>query len=76
VLGNGNLGHTTLTARRGERRGGATWRLVKKARAGERGKEGKGKGEPKVTRVAGGGEKDGEEEKGVRSGGGGGPVAL
>jgi hypothetical protein len=76
VLGNGNLRHTTSMARSGERRGGATRRLGKKAGAGERGEEGKGKGEPKVTGVAGGGEKEGEEERGVRSGGGGGPVAL
>jgi hypothetical protein len=35
VLGNGNLGLTTPTTRRGERRGGAAWRLGKKAGAGE-----------------------------------------
>jgi hypothetical protein len=39
VLGNGNLGLTTPTTRRGERRGGAARRLGKKARVGERGEE-------------------------------------
>jgi hypothetical protein len=39
VLGNGNLGLTTPTKRRGERRGGVARRLGKKARAGERGEE-------------------------------------
>jgi hypothetical protein len=37
VLGNGNLGLTTLMARRGDRRGGAAWRLAKKEEDGERG---------------------------------------
>jgi hypothetical protein len=35
VLGNGNLGLTTPTTRRGERRRGAAWRLGKKAGVGE-----------------------------------------
>jgi hypothetical protein len=49
VLGNGNLGLTTPTTRRGERRGGAARRLGKKAGVGERGEEGRGAGGPKVT---------------------------
>jgi hypothetical protein len=49
VLGNGNLGLTTPTTRRGERQGGAAWRLGKKAGVGERGEEGKGMGSQKVT---------------------------
>jgi hypothetical protein len=35
VLGNGNLGLTALTKRRGERRGGVARRLGKKAGTGE-----------------------------------------
>jgi hypothetical protein len=42
VLGYGNLGLTAPMARRGERRGGATRRLGKKAGGGERGEEGRG----------------------------------
>jgi hypothetical protein len=49
VLGNGNLGLTTPMTRRGERQGGAAWRLGKKARVGERGEEGRGVGSLKVT---------------------------
>jgi hypothetical protein len=36
VLGNGNLGLTKLMARRGERQGGAAWRLAKEEGDGER----------------------------------------
>jgi hypothetical protein len=36
VLGNGNLGLTTPTKMRGESRGGAAWRLVKREVDGER----------------------------------------
>jgi hypothetical protein len=42
VLGNGNLGLTTPMARRGERQGGATWRLAKKEEDGERGAKRRG----------------------------------
>jgi hypothetical protein len=49
VLGNSNLGLTTLVKRRGERQGGAAQRVGKKAGVGERGKEGRGIGSPKVT---------------------------
>jgi hypothetical protein len=35
--------------RRGERRGGAAWRLGKKAGVGERGEEGRSTGGPKMT---------------------------
>jgi hypothetical protein len=76
VLGNGNLGHTTPTARRGERRGGAARRLGKKAGAGERGEGGKGMGSPEVTGSDGTGAKGNGGERGVESGGRGGPVVL
>jgi hypothetical protein len=76
VLGNGNLGHTTPTTRRGERRGGAARRLGKKAGAGERGEGGKGMGGPEVTGSDGTGAKGNGGERGVESGGGGGPVVL
>jgi hypothetical protein len=46
VLGNGNLGLTTPTMKRGERRGGAVWRLMKRGENGERGTMGRGKGGP------------------------------
>jgi hypothetical protein len=46
VLGNSNLGLPTPVKRRGERRGGAAWRLGKKAGAEERGEEGRGMGGP------------------------------
>jgi hypothetical protein len=49
VLGNGNIGLTTPTTRRGERRGGAARRLGKKAGVRERGEEGLGAGGPKGT---------------------------
>jgi hypothetical protein len=76
VLGNGNLGLTTLTKGRGERRGGAARRLGKKAGAGERGEEGSGAGGPKVTGGDGTGAKGSGGERGVESGGGGGPAML
>jgi hypothetical protein len=76
VLGNGNLGLITPMMRRGERRGGAAWRLGKKARAGERGKVGRDMGGPKVTGGTGTSTKGSGGERGVESGGGEGPVAL
>jgi hypothetical protein len=76
VLGNGNLGLTTPTKRRGERRGGAARRLGKKAGTGERGEEGRGTGGPKVTGGDGTGAKGSGGERGVESGGGGGPAML
>jgi hypothetical protein len=76
VLGNSNLGLTTLTTRRGERRGGAAWRLGKKAGVGERGEEGRGAGGPKVPGEEGTGTKRSGGERGSESGGGGGPAAL
>jgi hypothetical protein len=58
VLGNGNLGLTTSTNTRGERRGGAAWRLAKKDVDGERGAMGRGKvGLEEITR---GGNKGGQ----------------
>jgi hypothetical protein len=76
VLGNGNLGLTTPTKRRGERRGGAARRLGKKGGAGEGGEEGKGMGGPTVTSSDGTGTKGSGGERGAESGGGGGPGAL
>jgi hypothetical protein len=76
VLGNGNLGLTTPTTRRGERRGGVAWRLGKKAGIGERGEEGRGKGGPKMTGGDGTSTKASGGERGVESGGGGGPAAI
>jgi hypothetical protein len=76
VLGNGNLGLTTLMTRTGERRGGAAWRLGKKAGAGERGEEGRGTGSLKVTGEDGTGTKRSRGERGVESGGGGGLAAV
>jgi hypothetical protein len=76
VLGNGNLGLTTLTTRRGERRGGAVRRLGKKAGVGERGEEGRGAGGPKVTSEDGTGTKRSGGERGAESEGGGGPAAV
>jgi hypothetical protein len=43
VLGNGDLGLTTPTKMRGERRGGVAWRLAKRGVDGERGTTGRGK---------------------------------
>jgi hypothetical protein len=48
VLGNGNLGLTTPTTRRRERRGGVARRLAKKGEDGERGAMGRGKGGPEL----------------------------
>jgi hypothetical protein len=76
VLGNGNLGLTIPTTRRGERRGGAAWRLAKKVGVGERGEEGSGMGGPKMTSEDGTGTKRSRGERGAESGGGGGPAAL
>jgi hypothetical protein len=76
VLGNGNLGLTTPTTRRGERRGGAARRLGKKAIAGERGEEGRGTGGPRATGRGETGTKGSGGERGAESEGGGGPVAL
>jgi hypothetical protein len=76
VLGNGNLGLTTPTARRGERRGGAARRLGKKAGGGERGEEGWGMGGAKKTGGDGTGTKGSGGERGAESGGGGSPAAV
>jgi hypothetical protein len=76
VLGNGNLGHITPMTRRGERQGGAARRLGKKAGARERGEGGKGMGGPEVTGSDGTGAKGNGGERGVESGGAGGPVVL
>jgi hypothetical protein len=46
VLGNGNLGRTTPTKKRGERQGGAARRLTKKEVDGERGAKGRGNDGP------------------------------
>jgi hypothetical protein len=48
VLGNGNLGLTTPTKTRGERRGGATRRLAQRREDGERGATGRGKEGPEM----------------------------
>jgi hypothetical protein len=76
VLGNGNLGLTTPTTRRGERRGGAAGRPGKKAGAGERGEERRGTEGLKVTGGDGTGTKENGGERVVESGGRGGPAAL
>jgi hypothetical protein len=76
VLGNGNLGLTAPTTRRGERRGGTAWRLGKKAGVGERGEEGRGAGGRKVTGEDGTSTKRSGGERGAESGGGGGPAVL
>jgi hypothetical protein len=76
VLRNGNLGLTTPTARRGERRGGAAWRLGKKAGGEERGEEGRVMGGPKKTSGDGTSTKGSGGERGVESVGGGGPAVL
>jgi hypothetical protein len=61
VRGNGNLGLTTPTKMRGERRGGAARRLAKKAVSGERGTMGRAKDGPEeITR---GGNKGGQMGK-------------
>jgi hypothetical protein len=58
VLGNSNLGLTTSTKRRGERRGGVGWRLAKKEVDGETGVMGKGKVGPEE--ITHGGNKGGQ----------------
>jgi hypothetical protein len=63
-LGNGNLGLTTPTKTRGERRGGPAWRLVKRGVAGERGAMRKGTGGPDET--TSGGKKGGQRGKNGR----------
>jgi hypothetical protein len=55
VLGNSNLGLTTPTKARGERRGGAARRLAKRGVDGERGAMGRGKVDPEE--ITGGGNK-------------------
>jgi hypothetical protein len=51
VLGNGNLGLTTPMKKRGERRGGAARRLMKKEEDRERGAKGRGNDSPEeITR--------------------------
>jgi hypothetical protein len=64
VLGNGNLGLTTPTMKRGERRGGAAWRLMKRGEYGERGATGRGKGGPEE--IINGGNKGGQTGKNGR----------
>jgi hypothetical protein len=76
VLGNGNLGLTAPTTRRGERRGGAARRLGKQAGVGERGEEGRGAGGPKVTGEDGTGTKRSGGERALDRRSGGGPAAL
>jgi hypothetical protein len=53
VLGNGNLGLTTPTSMRGERRGGAAWRLARKGVDGDRGTMGRGKVGPEEITCGG-----------------------
>jgi hypothetical protein len=76
VLGNSNLGLTTPTTRRGERRGGAVRRLGKKAGVGERVEEGRGAGGLKVTGEDGTSTKRSGGERGAESEGRGGPVVV
>jgi hypothetical protein len=61
VLGNGNLGLTTPTKTRGERHGGAAWRLTKTKEDGERGAKRRGNEGPEV--IPSGGNKGGQMEK-------------
>jgi hypothetical protein len=61
MLGNGNLGLTTPMKMRGERRGGAAWRLAKGGEEGERRAAGRGKGGPEKTNN--GGHKGGQTGK-------------
>jgi hypothetical protein len=58
VLGNGNLGLTTPTKTRGERRGGAAWRLAKRRVDRGRGAMTRGKGGPEE--ITSGGNKGGQ----------------
>jgi hypothetical protein len=64
VLGNGNLGLTTPTTKRGERQGGAARRLKKRGENGERGATGRGKGGPEE--IISGGNKGGKMGKNGR----------
>jgi hypothetical protein len=61
VLGNGNVGLTTPMKMRGERRGGAAWRLAMREVDGERGTMGRGKVGPEE--ITSGGNKGGQREK-------------
>jgi hypothetical protein len=61
VLGNGNLGLTTPTTRRGERQGGVARRLARRGEAGERGAVGRDKGGPEE--INSGGNKGGQMAK-------------
>ncbi|KAI5809361.1 hypothetical protein BZA77DRAFT_361659 [Pyronema omphalodes] len=76
VLGNGNLGLTTPPTRRGERRGGAARRLMKKEGEGERGEEKRGGAGPGVSKGKESGDTSGGVERGKESGGVGGPAAV
>jgi hypothetical protein len=64
VLGNGNLGLTTPTTMRGERRGGAARRLKKRGENWERGAMGRGKGG--LEEIINGGNKGGQSGKNGR----------
>jgi hypothetical protein len=61
VLGNGNPGLTTLKKIRGERHGGAAWRLTKMREEGERGAMRRGKEGLEV--ITSGGNKGTKTEK-------------
>jgi hypothetical protein len=61
VLGNGNLGLRTLMKMRGERRGGAAWRLTKRREDGETGAKRRGNEGPEV--IPSRGNKGGQMEK-------------
>jgi hypothetical protein len=61
VLGNGNLALTTPTKMRGERHGGAAWRLTKRKEDGERAANRRGNEGPEV--IPSGGNKGGQMEK-------------
>jgi hypothetical protein len=64
VLGNDNLRLTTPMTKRGERQGGAAWRLKKSGENGERGATGRGKGGPEE--IISGGNKGGQIGKNGR----------
>jgi hypothetical protein len=68
VLGNGNLGPTTPTARRGERRGGAARWLGKKAGGEVRGEKRWDTSDPKMTGGDGTGTMGSGGERGMESG--------
>jgi hypothetical protein len=72
VLGNSNLRLTILPMKkRGERRGGAAWRLGMKAGAWESSEEGQGTGGLMISGRDGTSTKGGGGERGAKSGGGG-----